>query len=182
LSQEQFLAMMAELLTAGLDTTANSTALILNLLSERRDLRQALIEEPTLIPSAIEEFLRYLTPLPILSRTTTRTIEIDTVEIQEGDKVQLNWLSANHDPAEFPDPEEIQLDRSPNRHFAFGTGPHRCLGSHLARIELKVVLEEVLQRLPDYEINGAGVVRYAGITRGIAALPATFSPGPRIGQ
>lgn len=179
LSQMHFVAMMTELLGAGLDTTANTSAHILLLLSQRLDLRQELLEDFSLIPMAIEEMLRYITPLPVLCRTATQDTEIDGQRIGEGERVQLNWISANHDPDEFDDPETIHFRRTPNRHLAFGAGPHRCAGAHLARAELKVLLEEVLTRLPDYRIDIDGVAHYGGITRGISALPATFSPGPR---
>lgn len=180
LTEEQFFGYMAELLNAGLDTTANSGALMLELLGRRTDIRQRLIDEPSLIPQAVEEFLRYLTPLPTLCRTASEATTIGGVDVTAGTKVQLNWLSANHDPEVFSDPEEIRIDRLANRHFAFGAGPHRCLGAHLARLELRLLIDEVLRRIPDYMIDAAAIVRYAGITRGIAALPATFTPAPKV--
>lgn len=180
IAEEMFLGLMSELLSAGLDTTANAGALILDLLSKRTDIRQRLIDDPSLIPSAVEEFLRYLTPLPVLCRTTTKPTAVGGNDIEADSKVQLNWLAANHDPEEFPDPEEIRIDRFPNRHYSFGVGPHRCLGAHLARLELRILIEEVLRRIPDYEVDRSAVIRYPGITRGVASLPVAFTPGPRV--
>jgi hypothetical protein len=138
------------------------------------------VEDPSRIPAAVEELLRHITPLPTLFRTATRTATLHSQEIPEGDRVQLSWMAANHDPEEFIDPENVKLDRSPNRHFAFGVGAHRCLGAALARLELKVLLEEALPRLGDYRLTGPPT-RYAGVTRGIQNLHVTFTPGERLG-
>ena len=96
--------------------------------------------------------------------------------------VLLHWLAANRDPEEFPEPDTFVADRSPNRHYAFGTGVHRCLGSHLAKVELRVLLEEVLRRLPDYVVGEQGIERYPGLNRGMSRLPVTFTPGERRGS
>ncbi|MGH9037061.1 MAG: cytochrome P450, partial [Acidimicrobiia bacterium] len=152
ISDIQFLCMMNMLFVAGLDTTANAGAHMFEYLARHPDVRSRLVEEPELIPGAIEESLRYLSPLPALSRTTTEEVAIGDEVIPAGERVLLHWMAANHDPAEFPEPDEFVVDRTPNRHFAFGAGVHRCLGSNLARLELRVVLEEVLRRLPDYRL------------------------------
>lgn len=175
----EFVMLLTTFVTAGLDTTTNTSAQIALLLDERPDLRRRLIDEPELMPSAIEELLRYLTPLPMLARIPNRDVEIDGVTLPEGEKVALHWLAANHDPAEFPDPEEVVLDRTPNRHLAFGRGPHRCIGLHLARLQLRVMLEELFSRLPDYEVIRDDVQRVGGITRQVHSLPVRFTPGPR---
>jgi cytochrome P450 len=114
--------------------------------------------------------------LPSLCRTLTEPANIGGQPIDAGQRVQLNWIAANHDPAEFGDPETIRFDRFPNRHFSFGAGPHRCMGAHLARLELKILIEEVLSAMPDYRVVEEGVRRCSGITRGITALPVTFTP------
>ncbi len=180
ISEGEYLCMMTTLVMAGLDTTANAGANVLELLSKHPELRARLVDDPTRIPGAIEELLRFSTPLPSLARTATAQVEIRGETIEPGEKVSLCWIAANHDPEEFPDPERIDFDRFPNRHFVFGTGPHRCLGAHLARLELRVLLEEVLQRLPDFEVVHEDVRRYSGITRGISSLPARFAPGTRL--
>lgn len=176
----EFVMLLTTLVTAGLDTTTNASANIALLLDEQPELRQQLIERPELMPTAVEEMLRYLTPLPMLARIATHDVEIGGETIHEGEKVGLHWMSANHDPEEFPDPESVILDRSPNRHVAFGIGPHRCIGMHLARIEVRVVLEEILARIPNYRVVKDGVVRGAGVTRQVYHLPVTFTPGSRI--
>ncbi len=178
-TNEEYLAIMAMVMMAGLDTTANAAGNMLELIGADDDIRQALIADPAKIPQAVEEFLRYSTPLHASGRTATEDFEIEGCPVTAGDKVLLNWLAANHDPAEFDSPEVLDIERFPNRHFAFGTGPHRCLGIHLARLQLRVVAEEVLRRLPDYVVDTAGVERYIGVTRGVASLPVTFTPGPR---
>jgi cytochrome P450 len=171
----EFIALLITLVTAGLDTTTSTSANIILLLDEQPHLRRELIEHPELLPTAIEEFLRYLTPLPMLARTTTDDVTVTGVTIPEGEKVALHWLSANHDPAEFPDPETVVLDRSPNRHVAFGIGPHRCIGMHLARLQIRVMLNELLRRAPDYEVVRDQVVRGPGVSRLVHALPVRFS-------
>lgn len=181
IGQMNYVVLMSELLLAGLDTTANAAAYMFELLAARPDLRQALLDDPGLAPTAIEEFLRYTSPLPASCRTTTEEVTVADQVIPKDAKVQLNWMAANHDPEEFDEPEEVRLDRSPNRHLTFGAGPHRCLGSHLARLELRVVLEEVLRRMPDYDVGPGTVQRQPGIIRTITTLPVTFTPGPRAG-
>jgi cytochrome P450 len=178
----EFVMLLTTLVVAGLDTTTNASANIALLLDERPDLRQQLLDHPELIPKAVEEMLRYLTPLPMLARVATRDAEIGGQTIGEGEKVGLYWMSANHDPEEFPDPEKVIFDRSPNRHVAFGMGPHRCIGMHLARIEVRVVLEELLARMPDYRVVRDGVARGPGVTRQVYHLPVTFTPGARVSE
>ena len=96
----------------------------------------------------------------------------------------MSWASANHDETVFENPDEVVLDRFPNRHTTFGIGIHRCLGSHIARTELAVMIERVLQRLPDYTVDHANAQRYPtiGIVNGWITAPATFTPGTRLGE
>lgn len=176
----EFVMLLTTLVTAGLDTTTNASANIILLLDERPELRQQLVDKPELLPSAVEELLRYLTPLPMLARVTNRDVDFDGVTIPEGEKVALHWMAANHDPEEFEDPENLSFERSPNRHVAFGIGPHRCIGMHLARLEVRIVLEEILARIPDYQVKRDEVVRVPGVTRQVFELPVTFTPGSRL--
>ena len=180
ISPDMFVLAMIMLMSAGLDTTTNAGSHILHWLGEHPEERRLLTEDPSRIPTAIEELLRRSTPLPTLFRTATRDVTLHGQVIPAGDRVQLSWMAANHDPDEFPEPESVQLDRKPNRHFAFGVGAHRCLGAAMARMELKVLLEESLPRLGDYKVT-ATPTRYVGVTRGIQNLPVTFTPGARIG-
>lgn len=177
---DTFVLVMVMLMSAGLDTTTNAGSHILYWLGQHPARRQELVDDPSRIPLAVEELLRHITPLPTLFRTATATTTVHGQEIPEGDRVQLSWMAANHDPEEFDDPETVRFDRAPNRHFSFGVGAHRCLGAALARLELRVLLEEALPRLGDYQI-AEEPVRYSGVTRGIHNLHVTFSPGARLG-
>jgi cytochrome P450 len=180
MDKTQFILAMIMIMSGGLDTTTNSGALIFDYLAKHPDQRRRLVENPTTIPGAVEELLRHLTPLPALFRTTTQATTLHGREIAEGERVQLCYMAANHDPAEFPDPETIDFARSPNRHLTFGVGVHRCLGAHLARMELKVLLEETLPRLGDYTVVEP-ITRYSSATRGVSSVKVTFAPGKRVG-
>jgi cytochrome P450 len=167
-----FCVTLATLFTAGLDTTANSGAGLLELIARNDDLRAELIANRHRMFDLVDELLRWLSPVPILNRTATQQVEIDGHVIAEGERVQLNWIAANHDPDRFADPERIDLNRDASTHVAFGHGIHRCLGQHIARLELSIILEEVLTRIPDYQVDVDAIQRYPSITRGISSLPA----------
>jgi cytochrome P450 len=135
------------------------------------------------MPTAVEEFLRYYSPNENLTRTASRDVELGGRRIRRGDRVWISWVSGNHDARAFDAADEIVLDRSPNRHLAFGLGGHRCIGSHLARAETTVMLREVLQRIPAYEIDLERFQPYPGnpLMTGVVTMPATFAPGPVAG-
>jgi len=175
----EYLCLLNVLVMAGLDTTANAAANILALLAEQPEVRRQLVDDPALIHRAVDEMLRYVTPLPGLARTVTENVVVDGIEIPAENKVLLNYIAANHDPEAFPNPDALDLTRKNIAHVAFGSGPHRCLGAHLARLELIVLLEELLAVMPEYVIDAEKVERFGGITRGVAALPATFEPRSR---
>ena len=162
----------------GVDTT---TALLANTfvwLSDHPDVRARLIDEPELIPIAREEFLRYFTPTQATARTASVDVELGDVTIGAGERVLMSWAAANRDPAVFDDPEHIDIDRAPNPHLTFGAGPHRCLGIHFSRMIIRVVLEEVLARIPDYVVDTNAAERYRtiGVINGWIKVPATFTP------
>lgn len=167
------------ILVGGVETTTNAMGSAFVYLSRHPELRQRLIEQPELLPGAVEEFLRVFAPVQGLSRTATRDCEIASQPIHKGDRVLLLWASANRDEAEFPAPEQVIVDRHPNRHLTFGVGNHRCLGSNLARLEFRIALQEVLRRLPDFRVEEAGlrVQPDVGTTFGYAAIPVRFTPG-----
>lgn len=146
-----------------------------------QDLRR-LLDDPSLIPTANEEFIRYFTPGTHSPRTVSGETEIHGQALTRGDRVSLHWLAANHDPDQFPDADRVVIDRSPNPHLAFGTGVHTCIGLHIARTEANVVLEEVLARMPDYRIDREAAVEIPtiGLFSGYWSLPATFTPGARL--
>lgn len=166
---------------AGIETTMSGTGAALWYLAEHPDVRQRLIDDPKLIPAAIEEFLRLFTPVQSLARTATQDVEMNGTVIPAGDPVLLLWAAGNRDPKQFPNPDEFVLNRESNLHLAFGAGPHRCLGSNLARLEMRVIIEEVLRRIPDYELTEPPRW-YIGATRGIDRMPVRFTPQTSVGS
>jgi cytochrome P450 len=166
----------------GVDTTTSLLANTFEYLERTPAERQRLIDNPDLIFSAGEEFLRYYCPVQMLARTTTRDVELGRQLIRAGERIGLWWAAANHDAAVFDYPERIILDRFPNRHAAFGLGIHRCLGSNFARAQYAVVLDEVLKRMPDYRLMRAQAEHYEsiGTVNGYVKMPATFTPGKRV--
>jgi cytochrome P450 len=166
----------------GFDTTGSAISSALLHLDRDRDARQRLIDEPDLMRTAIEEFLRVGAPQFALARTAKRDTEVGGCPISKGDRLLLVWASANRDEGVFERADEVVLDRFPNRHMAFGLGAHRCLGSTLARRQIQVALEAILRRLPDYEVDHDRLVRAEtiGVTYGTFAMPITFTPGRRV--
>lgn len=148
------------LLIAGLDNTNFTIRALLQQLAIDHDLRRRLVEDPTLIDAAVEEALRYFSPVIALGRTARADASLGGCPVHQGDKVLMLFGCANRDPAEFDDPDTFDIDRFPNRHVAFGVGPHRCLGSNLARAEIAVAIEEVLRVLPDFELAGEVDIRW----------------------
>ena len=165
----------------GFDTTGSAISNALLYLDKHRDARRQLIEEPTLMTSAVEEFLRYEAPQTAMARVATKDVVIGGRDISKGDRLLLVWASANRDGTAFDDPDKVVLDRFPNRHITFGHGAHRCLGSNLARRQIQVALRAVLRRLPDYTIDHDNAVRAetVGIVFGMFSLPAHFPPAER---
>lgn len=178
------LGMLMLLIGGGFDTTTALTAHALEWLSQHPDQRERLSRDrDTLLDPATEEFLRYFTPAPGDGRTVAEDIEVDGVVLKEGERLWLSWAMANRDPGLFQNPDEVVLDRKGNRHFSFGLGVHRCIGSNVARTVFKSMLTAVLDRMPDFRCDPAGTVHYEtiGVIQGMQHLPATFTPGPRLG-
>ncbi len=183
LDDAQLLNILWNLIAGGVDTTTSQTALTLLHLGTHPELRQQLIDHPELYRTATDEFLRYFSVNQQLSRTVTRDVVLGGQHLRRNDRVIISWLSANHDEHEFDRPDEIILDRAPNRHLAFGLGPHRCIGSHLARLMSEVMVKAVLNRIPDYRVDLSGVYQYLGnpSMTGLGKLPVTFTPGTKRG-
>ncbi|OBG42666.1 cytochrome [Mycobacterium alsense] len=183
LTDDQLLNIIWNLVGGGVDTTTSQTALTLKHLGTHPAIRQQLIDNPDLYRTATDEFLRYFSVNQTLSRTVTKDVELHGQRLRKNDKVVISWLSANHDEKEFDKPDEIILDRTPNRHLAFGLGPHRCIGSHLARSMSETMVKAVLDRIPDYEVDQSGVHQYLGnpSMTGLGRLPVTFTPAPQRG-
>lgn len=181
---EEIMYVIGLLIGGGFDTTTALTAHSLEWLGENQEERSRLsANRSTLLDSATEEFLRFYTPAPGDGRTITAPCSFAGQRFEEKDRVFLSWAMANRDPRVFPDPNEIKLDRGGNRHFAFGLGLHRCIGSNVARVVFKRMLVGVLDRMPDYAVDPSGTVHYdtIGVINGIKNLPATFTPGRRLG-
>lgn len=149
------------ILLAGIDTTWSSIGASLWHLAGHREDRQRLYAEPELFPSAVEELLRFYSPVK-MGRKVTEPVTMGDVTMQPGDKVILNFPAANRDPEVFDRPNEVVLDRQKNRHIAFGIGIHRCAGSNLARMEMEVGLRIWFERTKDFELTDADAVRWAG--------------------
>ncbi|MBH0775277.1 cytochrome P450 [Nocardia bovistercoris] len=173
------------LIGGGFDTTTALSAHALEWLSQHPEQREQLSENlETMLDSATEEFLRFYTPAQGNGRTVARNAVVDGVELREGDRLWLSWAMANRDAEIFPDPNEVDLHRTGNRHTSFGLGVHRCIGSNVARNLFKRMLTQVLERMPDYVCDAAGAMHYpsVGIINGMQKLPATFTPGARVGD
>ncbi len=175
LTDEEILDMTYLLFLAGLDTVASSLGLHFLHFAHRPDLRDQLVHDPEIIPLAVEEMLR-VESLVLAGRTAMQDVEIGGQLIRKGDRVLINTVAADRDPAMFDDPDEIRFDRGRTRHVAFGVGPHRCAGSHLARIELAVAYEHWHRRIPNYRLKeGATVMRHASSVAGIQTLPLVWT-------
>jgi cytochrome P450 len=149
------------LVIAGIENTAFSIRATLRHLAVSRDDRAALAADPGLISNLVEQSLRLYAPVTGLSRTATRDTDLGGQRIHTGDRVLLLFGSANRDETVFEDADDFHLDRRDGRHVAFGIGPHRCVGSHLARLEIRIAVEELLRRIPDFQLAGPDPGWYA---------------------
>jgi cytochrome P450 len=170
LTDEELRQICFLLYAAGLDTVANALGFTFLHLARNPDDRRRLIDEPELIPEFIEEMLRYY-GVVAPGRIVTRDVDYAGCPMKAGDRIICSIPAANRDPREFSDADTFRLDRTPNRHLAFAAGPHRCLGSHLARIELRVALEEWHARIPEYALADEDAVSYKLGLIGVERLP-----------
>jgi cytochrome P450 len=175
LTEHEFDLFFLLLVTAGNETTRHIISHGTHALLSNRAEIERLNDDPGLIETAVEETLRWGCSLLHFRRTATRDLEFRGSSIREGDKVLLWYISANRDEAQFPDPLRFDVGRAPNRHVAFGLGgPHFCLGAHLARLELRVFLEEMLPYLPHLELAGAPERLRSNFFHGIKRLPVVY--------
>lgn len=166
------LRMLALVTGGGNETVARALSWAGALLAEHPDQRQMLVDDPSLIPQAVEEILRYEAPSPVQARVTTRDVTLHGVTIPEGSVVLLLTNAANRDEREFPDPDRFDITRLPGQHLAFGIGTHFCVGASLARLEMRVALEETLKRFPAWEVDWPRVERtHTSTVRGYHRLP-----------
>jgi len=175
MSHEEMLDVSFLFILAGLDTVTSTLDCALAFLARHPEHRRLLADDPASIPAVVEEVLRRETPVMQIIRTIKEPVEMHGVSMQPGDTAILMLGAANTDPSEFgEDAAEFVPDREVNRHLAFGGGPHRCLGSNLARLELRVALEEWHRRIPDYELAADAELAYSPGIREISHLPLTF--------
>ena len=163
-------------LLAGREASIDGLSNALWYLANNPDARKQLIADPALIPSAVEEFLRFMSPIQMLGRVATRDLMIHDRPIKKGDKVATPYGCANRDERKFENADQCILDRRPNPHLAFGAGPHVCIGAHLARLNLRAGISEWLSRIPDFHLDEASPPRQAqnGDTLGIRSLSVVF--------
>ncbi len=179
LSDEEIIQESLLILIGGDETTRHVITEGAEALIRHPAERQKLIDDPSLIPTAVEEMLRWVTPIKNMSRTATCDTELRGQKIREGEKLLLLYHSANRDERVFDDPEEFDVTRAPNEHLAFGGfGAHFCLGASLARLELRVMFEELLRRLPDMQLDTDAplAMRPNNFIVGIEEMPIRFAP------
>jgi cholest-4-en-3-one 26-monooxygenase len=166
------------LLVGGDETTRHVISGGMEQLIDNPAEKEKLAGEPNLLQSAVEEMLRWVTPIKNMNRTATRDVALDGRHLRAGDKVLVLYEAANFDEARFEEPDRFAIDRSPNDHLAFGTGPHFCLGASLARLEVSAMVERLLRRLPDLARATSGPL--PRFMTAITALPVRFTPTPPV--
>lgn len=176
MNNDELIKMGILLMVAGNETTRNGLTGGMQLLIENPEARERLIADPSLIPAAIEEMLRLVSPVLSFQRTATEDTELRGVPIKQGERVLMLYGSANRDAEEFDNPETFDIDRNPH-HLAFGIGNHFCLGANLARMELRVALNEILRRIPDmsYATNGPELGESA-LVRSVQHMFVKYTP------
>jgi cholest-4-en-3-one 26-monooxygenase len=177
LNDEELLHELLLLLVGGNETTRNVISGAMEALIAHPAQRSALIDDGSLLPDAVEEFIRWVTPILTMCRTTTSEIELHGRHIPSGASVLLMYGSANRDERRFVDPDRFDVRRHPNPHVSFGFGSHFCLGASLARLEIRVMYEELLRRLPDVQLAPGAVIERSpsSFIRGITTMPVVFT-------
>ncbi|MGV0717180.1 cytochrome P450 [Mycolicibacterium sp. XJ662] len=169
------------LINAGGDTTRNLVAAGILALLDHPAEQARLAADPSLLPTAIEELLRYTSPVTVFLRTATKDTELGGIPIKAGERVAMFYPSANRDERHFADPDRLDIGRAPNPHLAFGGGgTHFCLGANLARVEASAIIPEVLSRMPDLELAGPVQRVRSNLMNGIHEMPVRFTPSRRV--
>ena len=163
------------LAAAGHDTTSASTAGAMQALARDPEQFARLKADRSLLPGVVEEAIRWTTPVQHFMRTAAQDTEIAGTPIAKGDWIMLSYVAANHDPAQFDEPRRFDAARSPNRHLAFGAGAHQCLGLHMARLEMRILFEELLDRLDTIELAGEPKRATSTFVGGLKTLPIRFT-------
>jgi len=174
LTREEVLDICILQLTAGLDTVTASIDCSVAYLAAHPDAREALVADPSLVPKAVEEFLRRETPVSSVFRRTTTDVVIAGDTVPSGSLIAIMLGAANTDGDEFPNGDDVIFERGKTRHLAFGGGTHRCLGSHLARMELRIAIEELHRHIPRYALAEGAELVYLPVIRSLAALPVVW--------
>ncbi len=164
------------LLVAGNETTRNSISGGMLELINHPEERARLLADRSLLPTAVEEIVRWVSPVITFIRTATRDVDFHGHQIRKGERVSLWYGSANRDEEVFPDGERFDVGRTPNDHLGFGIGPHFCLGANLARLEIRIMFDELLRRLPDMELAAAPARLRSNFLGGIKSMPVRFTP------
>jgi len=176
LTDAEFNCFFLLLAVAGNETTRNLISGGMLALLEHPEQRERLMAEPALMESAVEEMLRWVSPVMVFRRTATRDVELAGRLIREGESVSMWYGSANRDETVFRDPDRFDVGRTPNEHLAFGIGPHFCLGANLARLEIRIMFERLLARLPDIRLAGPVQRLRSNFINGIKHMPVRFTP------
>lgn len=177
MAKDELTMFLVTLLIAGNETTRNALTGGMSQLIENPGEKQKLVDDPKLIPTAVEEIVRHVSPVLNFARTATQDTELRGRPIKKGQKILLMYPSANRDEDVFEDPEAFKVDRDPNPHVAFGIGNHFCLGANLARMEIRVMLEEILKRMPDIEYaDGPPKMHPSLLVRSFTHMPVKFTP------
>ena len=180
LSEVEFDMFMLLLTLAGNETTRNSISWGMRALIENPEQYALLRDRPDLIDSAVEEILRWASPVLHFRRTATADTELHGQRIAKGDKVVMWHISANRDERVFAEPFRFDITRTPNNHVAFGGGgPHHCLGAYLARMQLRLMIGEIVARIPDMELAAKPELLRSNVLRGVKHMPVVFTPGAR---
>ncbi len=174
LTDDEILGICFLFLIAGLDTVTDSLECFFAYLAEHPEQRRKIVDDPSIIPSAVEELLRWETPVTMVARVAAEDTEMGGCPIHRGESVAVGIGSANTDEKELPDAYTVDLTRNA-KHLAFGAGVHRCLGSHLARLELRVTLREWHRRIPDYQIVPGTELNFMFGLRQVDALPLVWA-------
>jgi cytochrome P450 len=159
---QQSFGMLILLLMGGLSTTSSALASMIMWLADHPEDRKLLRERPDLHNAAVDEFVRWSSPVANIGRTAMRDVEVEGCPIPKASRVLLGLGAANRDERAFERPDDVVLDRHPNRHLGFGMGPHRCIGSHVARLQLKIALEELLAAMPELHVHDHGQTHWVG--------------------
>jgi cytochrome P450 len=176
LTRENILDICFLLMIAGLDTVAASLSCIIAWFAGHPEERRRVVADPEMWPDAIEELMRWETPVPVAIRTPTIDTQVGDEVVTAGTSVMVLWAAANLDPEKFKDPMTVDLTRRPNPHYSFASGFHRCLGSHLARMELRAALDQFHKRIPEYEITPGAELKFEAVPVRLASpLPLSWT-------